>query len=55
MTYLFRKIKEYRREGQHTGVFTGNNGPNNVPMQPNKHTSQISRYSLFFNQGTTTC
>jgi hypothetical protein len=35
-----------------TGVLTSNNGPNNVPTQPNKHISQMSRYeliSLFFN------
>jgi hypothetical protein len=38
------------------GAFTSNNGPNNVPMQPNKHISQTSRYQLiflFFNESKT--
>jgi hypothetical protein len=39
-----------------TGVFTNNNGPNNVPTQPNKHISQTSRCQLmflFFNESKT--
>jgi hypothetical protein len=29
-------------------VFTSNNGPKNVPMQPNKHISQTTRHQLIF-------
>jgi hypothetical protein len=41
---------------RYTGVFTSNNGPNNVPTEPNKHISQTSRYKLiflFFNESKT--
>jgi hypothetical protein len=46
---IYKKVKD-------TGVFTSNNGPNNVPTQPNKHISQASRYQLiflFFNESKT--
>jgi hypothetical protein len=41
-TVLLAKQKNHT----YTGVFTSNNGSNNVPTQPNKHISQTSRYQL---------